>query len=106
MAIARSEPLSEMLRVWLDDNARYGDAFDWSAGVRFINRFEIELLAYDKKITPSIRRAIFAWCQEKGIKRIFAVNYPNGSSGERVTRWFEVPSPETPVQKFYREQSE
>lgn len=104
MAIARSEPVSEILRVWADDDARYGDRFCWAAHVRFINRFEIEICAYMEEIKPSIRRAIFRWCQEKGIKRIFAVNYPDGADGERVERWFNVPEPATKIQRFYNSQ--
>ena len=92
MAKAQIEPIAGILRVFNDDAARYGDRFDWSATIRWITREEIEICAYLTEIKPSIYKAIFAECQRLGIKRIKAVNYPNGADGERKERWFDVPS--------------
>ena len=53
------------------------------------------------EITPSIYKAVFRECQRLGIKRILGVNYPDGADGERKERWFKVPEPATPAQRFY-----
>lgn len=100
MAKAQIEPIAGIVRVFNDDEAKYGDKFDWSATIRYINREEIEVCAYMTEIKPSIYKAIFAECRRQGIKRILAVNYPNGSAGERKTRWFNVPSP---IERLYSE---
>ena len=92
MATAQIEPIAGIIRVFVDDNARYGDKFDWSATIRWITREDIEICAYLTEIKPSIYKAIFAECQRLGIKRIKAVNYPDGADGERKERWFPVPS--------------
>ena len=92
MATAQIEPIAGIIRVFSDDNARYGDKFDWSATIRWITREDIEICAYLTEIKPSTYKAIFAECQRLGIKRIKAVNYPDGAGGERKERWFEVPS--------------
>lgn len=101
MAKAFIEPIAGILRVCENDNAKYGDKFCWSATVRYLNSEEIELCAYVVKIKPSTYRAIFKVCQEHGIKRILATNYPNGASGPPKQRWFVVP---TKAQEMYRNQ--
>lgn len=98
MAKAFIEPIAGILRVCVEDDAKYGDKFYWSATVRYINKEEIELCAYINEIKPSTYKAIFRACQEQGIKRIFAVNYPEGADGPRKERWFEVP---TKIQEMY-----
>ena len=102
MAKAQIEPIAGILRVFNDDEARYGDRFDWSATIRWITREEIEICAYLTEIKPSIYKAIFAECQRLGVKRIKAVNYPDGSAGERKERWFDVPSK---IEQFYKKEN-
>ena len=98
MAKAFIEPIAGILRVCESDNAKYGDKFCWSATVRWLNKEEIELCAYVDAIKPSTYKAIFRECQALGIKRIFAVNYPDGANGLRKERWFNVP---TKAQEMY-----
>lgn len=98
MAKAFIEPIAGILRVCVNDDARYGDKFYWSATVRYLNQHEIEICAYVNEILPSTYKAVFRECQRLGIRRIFAVNYPEGADGPRKERWFEVP---TKAQQMY-----
>lgn len=63
------EPLSGFFRVW-SDGKRYGDPYEWSAVVRFIERDIIEVCGVDKPVTPSIWRAVVKECRRMEVKTI------------------------------------
>ena len=94
---ARIEPKSAIVRVWVDDDAKYGDPYEWVAFVQWISPGKVEILGYTDRVTKSIWKAIDKECARLGIKKVLAVSYPNG---ERKERWMTVKSP---VQKFYSE---
>ena len=102
MAHVLFTPKSGDFRFWADDSHGYGDPYDWCGGVVFRAPDEIEIGPYEKKITPSVWKAIIRECQRLGVKRILATTYPDGRRGEKRLRWIDVKAPSDPIQEFYR----
>ena len=74
------EPISSVIRVW-QDGQKYGDAYEWVATIRWIDRNTIEILGYTKPVTPSIWKAVIREAQSMQIKTIIAKTYPEGAEG-------------------------
>ena len=87
MAHAEFEPHSGVVRVWLDDEAVYGDPMQWSASVRWIDRESIEITGVIGSPLPSVWRAINDECRQLGIKRILIVRY---KVGKRSKHWVRI----------------
>lgn len=97
------EPLSGKIRVWGNEEAKYGDKYDWSAEIRWLSRTDVEICAYMLPITPSIYRAIYVECRRWGIERVMKTIYHDGSNGPPAVEWIEIKP--TKVQQYYeREQ--
>jgi hypothetical protein len=98
------EPLSGKIRVWGNNDAKYGDSFDWSAEIYWISRTEVEICAYMLPITPSIYRAIYAECAKWGIQRIKSTVYHDGADSDPVVSWIDI-NP-TKVQQYYEREAD
>jgi len=92
---ASVEPITEVVRVWDDDAAEYGDHYEWFCGLRWLSfsAGEVELIGITKRITEDHWVAIMDEMQRKGVKRILSTSYPDGSSGKERKVWIDVPSP-------------
>ena len=87
---AQIEPISAVIRVWENDDANYGEPYEWTATMRWIRPGEAEILAYTNRVTPSIWKAIRKEVQNWKLKRILAVTFVDGI---RTEKWIPVPSP-------------
>lgn len=88
MYYAEFEHISSLIRVW-PEGQKYGDPY-WGIAIRQINKYEVELLLQQQKITIDIWKAVIEVCKKEGIKRILAVTYPNGSEDNPKHKWIEV----------------
>lgn len=80
------EPVSGWIRVWADGR-HFPDPFEWTAGVRFIERDTIEICAVDKPVTPGIWRAVVEECRRIGVRTIL---FKRIKDGEKQTKVVEV----------------
>ena len=84
---ARIELLAGVIRYWDNEEAQYGEPYQWVASVRWISKDEVEILGYIKPITVNIWRAVMKACKDNSIKRILAVRYQDGN---RLEKWIPV----------------
>jgi hypothetical protein len=93
--IARIEPLSAAIRVWIESDGDYGVPFFWSATVRWVDRYSMEIMGVSEetsttnksRITPSLFRAIAAEAKRWDAKR---VGYRRIKDGNETVKWFKL----------------
>lgn len=86
MAHAHIEPLSGIIRVF-DDDAKYGEPYQWAATVRWLDRETIEICGAMAAPTPSEWRAIarLMRSQSPPVKRVVVKrNRPDGTTETRI----------------------
>lgn len=67
MAKALIEPVSAWMRIWNDDEAVYGDAFDFFVGIRYITKEKVEVCGLQTE-----GRVSFTMAHVNAIKRELA----------------------------------
>jgi len=67
MAVAKLEHLASVLRIWDDDNAKYGDHYQWCCVVRWITPTCVELMAAMTGLSYSQHKAAVKVLREYGI---------------------------------------
>ncbi len=77
------QPVSGILRIWNDPDAKYGDPYDWCCTVKWLTETKVELLGVDKPVTPAMWRAIQDALAERGIEEFLAVRKTVGKTRER-----------------------
>lgn len=73
--ICHAEARTWKLRCYSDDNAQYGQPFDWAASMQLVRPGEVEIFGIDKPLTREIRDAVIAELQRLGIKRYMIARY-------------------------------
>lgn len=81
------QPVSGVLRVWNDPNAKYGDPYDWACTVKHLSETQVEFLGVTKPITKTMWVAIQDELASRGIEQILAVRKTAGKTRER---WIET----------------
>jgi hypothetical protein len=88
--IARIEPLSGIIRVWVQPDGEYGKPYAFAATVRWADLYSMEIMGVvgeSKTITPSLFRAIAAEAKRWDAKR---VGYRRFKDGNETVKWFEI----------------
>jgi hypothetical protein len=75
--------LSSVVRIWFNDDSKFGDPYDWAATIRWIDNEKIELLGVDKPITKSMWMAMQNAFHEVGITSILAMRHTGDKTRER-----------------------
>ncbi len=83
---AKIEPLTGIMRVWVNDRANYGDPFLLAVSVRWLAPGAVEILGLTR-MTTGIWRAIRDEMRAWGITRVLCVKYRRGM---RVEKWIKV----------------
>ena len=82
---AEIEPTSGILRIW--NNGKYGDPYDWSCTIRWLNPDELEIIGLDKPITKEGYTAALEACKKNGAKRVLIRHYHNQEPQEK---WIDL----------------
>ncbi|MEE4247767.1 MAG: hypothetical protein V2I33_20385 [Kangiellaceae bacterium] len=99
LEVNQLELLSGKIRVWNDDEARYGDPFDWAAEIYWIDKTSVEICAYVLPVSPSAYRAAYRECARWGIERIKKTIYHNGADEPPKVQWIDIKP--SKVQQYY-----
>ena len=76
--IAIIEPLAGVIRYWSTNNPEYGDPYQWSATVRWVNRDTIEVMGVTQVPTTEVWRAVKDCARNIGVKYITFTRFKNG----------------------------
>jgi hypothetical protein len=88
--IARIEPLSGIIRAWVQPDGGYGKPYTFAATVRWVDLYLMEIMGVvgeSKTITPSLFRAIGKEAKRWNARR---VGYRRFKDGQETVKWFDI----------------